>query len=270
VTGFSAEWLDLREPVDAKARDASITKHLAGLMPSRRSWRLLDLGSGTGANLRYLFPSLGGPQTWVLFDSDEHLLAHARARAPKSDMLCTVETRRVDLASNLSEVPIAEDCIVTASALLDLVSAAWLAQLLERCCASKAIVLFALSYDGRMELHPAQQDDEWIRGLVNRHQRTDKGFGPALGPEANSFARNRLAELEYEVHCAPSDWILEPGDSDARIQEYLLKGWAHAAAEVAPEEAGRCRVWLSARLEHLAGQRSRITVGHQDLLAWPR
>jgi hypothetical protein len=266
VTGFSAEWLGVREPVDAKARDASVTKRLARLMLSRPSWRLFDLGSGTGANLRYLSPSLGGPQTWVLFDSDEHLLAHARAST--SGTLCSVETRRIDLARNLSEVPIAEDCIVTASALLDLVSGTWLAQLLERCCASKAIVLFALSYDGRMELSPAERDDEWIRGLVNRHQGTDKGFGPALGPEASSFARSRLATRGYEVHCAPSDWVLEPGD--VRIQQYLLEGWAQAAAEIVPAEADRCGLWLSARLEHLAGHRSRLTVGHQDLIAWPR
>jgi hypothetical protein len=288
VTSFSAEWLALRELADEEARDASITWRLAELIQPRSPRRLLDLGSGTGANLRYLAPALSGPQTWILFDSDERLLARVGARvqswcadigaecarrgdellALHRDWQCSIETRKIDLARDLRELPLPKDCVVTASALLDLVSEPWLVQLLERCCASRAVVLFALSYDGRIELNPPEPDDEWIRDLVNRHQRTDKGFGPALGPDATSCAQSRLAGLEYEVRCEPSDWVLEPGDT--RIQEWLLKGWAHAAAEVAPGEAGRCSRWLSDRLEHVARRRFRVMVGHKDLIAWPR
>jgi hypothetical protein len=288
MTSFSAEWLALREPADEEARDASITMRLAELVQSRSSLHLLDLGSGTGANLRWLAPALSGPQTWVLLDSDERLLARTAARtrswcadigaecaqrgeellALHRDWQCSIETRQFDLARNLGGLPIPENCAVTASALLDLVSESWLAQLLERCCASQAIVVFALSYDGRIELSPSEPDDGWIRGLVNRHQRTDKGFGPALGPEATQCAQTRLARLDYEVRCEPSDWVLEP--SDTRLQEWLIKGWAHAAAEMAPVEADRCSRWLSARLEHVARRRSRVTVGHNDLVGWPR
>ena len=71
--------------------------------------------------------------------------------------------------------------LVTASALLDLVSEEWLRSLAARCRESGAALLFALSYDGRIQCSPDEPEDAAIRELVNQHQRTDKGFGRALG-----------------------------------------------------------------------------------------
>ncbi|HEY4212652.1 MAG TPA: class I SAM-dependent methyltransferase [Steroidobacteraceae bacterium] len=276
MSGFSSEWLALREPADTAARSTAVVDRLAALLRARPLSRFVDLGCGTGANPRYLQARTSGAQQWTLVDSDEGLLAHARTR------MAHVETRQIDLASGLDSLPLEEGGVVTASALLDLVSADWLRRLLARCHASRSILLFALSYDGRIELSPREADDDWIRDLVNRHQRTDKGFGPALGPAATDFARTCLEELNYRVEVAPSDWVL--GAADARIQEELLKGWAAAAAEVAAGETSaiemagddrasaarvRCDRWLTTRLAHLSRGVSGVRVGHQDLIAWP-
>jgi hypothetical protein len=123
-----------------------------------------------------------------------------------------------------------------------------------------------LSYDGRMELFPIEPDDEWIRDLVNRHQRTDKGFGPALGPAAVALAQTCLEDLQYVVEVAPSEWVLGP--SDMRMQDSLLRGWAQAATQMRPSDEGRCARWLSTRLEYLSRGASRMRVGHQDLVGW--
>jgi SAM-dependent methyltransferase len=263
VSGFAADWLALREPADTAARDATLTARLAELTRRRTPARFIDLGCGTGANLRYLAPRLGGLQEWVLVDSDMRLLEQVRG-APHVQH----ETRCLDLATGLDALELAAGAVVTASALLDLVSDRWLAKLIDRCRASGAVALFALSYDGRMALAPADDDDEWIRRLVNHHQLGDKGFGPALGPGAAMQACERFADAGYEVQTAPSDWTLGP--EDGLLQQQLLEGWAHAAAEVAPGEANRCRKWLERRLAHVASGASRTTVGHQDILAWPR
>ena len=198
-------------------------------------------------------------------DSDEGHLAEARKRVGH------VKTRKIDLASGLETLPLEEGVIVTASALLDLVSADWLRRLLARCRESSAIALFALSYDGRIELSPQEPDDEWIRDLVNRHQRTDKGFGTALGPDATDFARSCLESLRYRVEVAPSDWVLGAGDT--QMQAELFKGWAAAAGDMAAAEMGasaadQCSLWLRTRLDHLSRGVSRVRVGHQDLIAW--
>lgn len=271
MTGFSAEWLAMREPVDAAARHPSITQRLSDLLHTGSGASCVDLGCGTGANMRYLSPLIAGPQRWVLVDSDEAHLQRARELMAEwggeSQPVHSLETRRVDLARDLDQLRVEEGALVTAAALLDLVSADWLAQLLQRCSARHAIVLFALSYDGSIELDPREPDDELICELVNRHQRTDKGFGPALGPAAVSFACAQLEDLHYQVQTSRSDWVLD--GSHAPMQECLLRGWVEAAVEMAPSQKERCEGWLTTRLGYLQRGRSFMRVGHQDVIGWP-
>ena len=269
MTGFSAEWLALREPIDAAARSAFITSRLSELVRTYgASPRFFDLGCGTGANARYLCPRIPGPQEWVLLDSDQrHLQRAAELLAGYRRAGVSFEMRCLDLDGGLDALLFQAGAVVSASALLDLVSGDWLGRLLQRSCASNAIVLFALSYDGRLVFEPGEPDDELIRALVNRHQATDKGFGPALGPSAATFVCARLEALRYQVLSSRSDWVLDR--THARVQESLLRGWAQAATEIAPGERGRCERWLSTRLGYLDRGQSAMRVGHQDVIGWP-
>ena len=86
--------------------------------------------------------------------------------------------------------------LITASALIDLVSAAWLEELAALVRQTDCGLYVVLTFDGRIDWQPAHPLDLAVRNLVNRHQRTDKGFGPALGPErapalARAAARGR-------------------------------------------------------------------------------
>jgi len=75
------DWLALREPVDHRSRAADLVAPLAEWWGSRPSQRVLDLGSGTGSNLRYLAPRLPGGQEWTLVDRDAAALDRARGMA---------------------------------------------------------------------------------------------------------------------------------------------------------------------------------------------
>jgi glycosyltransferase involved in cell wall biosynthesis len=262
---FTADWLALREPADRAARSMRLTRAIAGVFPQSAELRILDLGAGTGANMRFLAPHLPGRQSWLLVDHDEALLA----RVPTSaDGPRRVEIRQLDL--NALSGDAGRECfsgraLVTASALLDLVSAEWLRALAARCRDSGAALLFALSYDGRIQFSPEEPEDAEVRELVNRHQRTDKGFGLALGPDAPATAEPFLVSLGYRVERERSDWVLEPGSHE--LQRQLIDGWAHAAAEIAPARSASIAGWRNRRLAHVAAHRSRLIVGHEDLAA---
>jgi hypothetical protein len=262
MSGFSLDWLALREPADVAARSRAIARLAAEALP-RDLVRAVDLATGTGSNVRYLAPHLPVPQDWWLVDSDEHLLAALPARM--RDRHLQFETKYVDLTeSNLADVIDRRD-LVTASALLDLVSERWLASLALQCRSAGAVVLFALTYNGRMEFAPPEPPDEDVRTLVNRHQHTDKGFGPALGPDASACAEALLGGHGYRVTRAASDWVLEPDQRE--LQQQLIDGWRDAALAIEPAASARIAEWRSRRHAHVVAGRSRIVVGHDDLVA---
>jgi hypothetical protein len=288
VSGFSAEWLGLREPFDAAARAPSVARELALNLDrsgNEAPLEILDLGAGAGSNFRYLAPLLGGLQRWRLADNDPKLLDAAlgathswagargadarRARTAlsvgASDLVCHIETELADL-SDLTAVELPAGGLVTAAALLDLVSQDWLETLAQRCRAAGAAVAFALTYDGRTTVEPAEHEDALVLSLFNRHQRLDKGFGPALGPAAAGAAEAAFEAHGYELRAAPSDWVIGP--KQHAMQLALLDGWLAAALEMAPENRSALTSWHERRRSHMLAGRSQLRVGHIDLIGW--
>jgi len=261
---FSAEWLTLREPADRAARSPAATSAIAGLFAARGTVDVLDLAAGTGSNVRYLSPHLPRDQQWLLVDHDPDLLAQAASLVFPWGQPAT---QCADLRSLDVSMFSGRD-LVTSSALLDLVSVEWVRLLARRCRDEWAPVLCALIYDGRILCEPEDEADVRVRDLVNRHQATDKGFGPALGPSAAEAAADAFRSEGYQVRLDRSDWLLDAA-VDARLQEQLVDGWASAASEIAPAEAATIHAWRTRRLGHVSAGRSRIRVGHQDLAAWP-
>lgn len=288
MTGFSADWLALREPFDLAARAGSAsTLDLRGMATRmRRDARpldVLDLACGTGANLRALAPCLGGAQRWLLVDHDPRLLAalpglfaewsRAQRLVMRAGTRCLqidgpgwnadVHWRCADLASALDTVPFADAQLVTAAALLDLVSASWLDALFERVRKANAAVFFVLSVDGRVSWDPAAEGDDLVHRLFAAHQRRDKGFGPALGGEAPAMAAARLAGLGYGVTQSRSDWHIE----ETTMLQAMIDGMGSAALEQGPSAHALVQAWRTQRRVSVA--RSRLHVGHVDLLALP-
>lgn len=252
-------WLALREAADARARSVSLLETVVRHLPHARPLRMLDLGTGTGSNIRYLSPRLPRPHEWLAVDRDPALLAEQ----PQG-----IERRCLELGPLDPDI-FAGRHFVTASALLDLVSKDWIGLLAERCRAAAASVVFALTYDGRSSCSPAEDEDEMVRLLFNQHQRrSDKGFGLAAGPDAVPLTIDALDASGFVVLHEHSDWDLAPEEDT--MQRELINGWAEAAIEVDGSKARTIRDWLARRIAHVDEGRSRIRVGHQDIGAWIR
>lgn len=263
MDAFSAEWLALREPADHAARAGHLVTRIAERMRGQAGARAVDLAAGTGSNVRYLLPRLQAVQHWTLVDHDAALLAEAwrlltplAARAGR-----TFDVRAGDLR-DLDALPLAGAALVTASALLDLVSEEWLRGFAARCREARVDVLCPLVYDGRLACTPADPADELIRSLVNLHQRSDKGFGPALGPEAVRAVPTCFDG--FELVTAESDWTLGPESGE--LQRQLVEGWAHAAREISASDAREVEAWRARRLSSITSGTSHLRVGHRDIL----
>jgi hypothetical protein len=281
---FSDDWLQLRASADARAR----ADRLLGLLP--KVDQVVDLGAGTGGNLRHLAPRLPGRQDWLCVDVDATLLALLPERtrvwaeaagqefAPDGDAFtlngpdctCRVRCKMLDLSADLDQLHLPPGALVSASALLDLVSAEWLEGLMGHAAQARCPLLFVLTYDGRVELNPVVDGpvgDAEVIARVNRHQRSDKGFGPALGPDATAEAASIARRLGYRVHQATSDWHLGP--DQAALQRALIEGWHAAAVALGLGDELALDHWRQRRLALLSAGSSRVDVGHRDLLLIP-
>jgi SAM-dependent methyltransferase len=292
---FSADWLQLREPFDAAARDAAAGDlQLAGrLAPLRKSLtrplRVIDLACGTGANLRWLAPRLGGSQQWLVVDHDADLLrcwperlaavsgaksgAGADLDLPLSfagpEFEASIVRQPMDLMAGLETLPWHAADLVTASALLDLVGTDWLHRLVAASAASGVALLMSLSVDGRHVWTPGDPADATVGKQFAEHQRRDKGLGPALGSHAVAELRRVLASAGYRVFTATSDWWVDGGESLSALslQCSLIDGMATAATEQSRTGARSVEAWRQRRLAMAA--RSQLRVGHLDLLGLP-
>lgn len=258
---FSAEWLALREPYDGRARNAAVLDAVAVAFRDRASVAVVDLACGAGAGLRAIGPSLPAQQSWRLVDNDLGLLARTLALAAPPRL--AVQAQAIDLARDLELALDGPVDLITCSALLDLVSAPWLDRLVVEAAARSLPLYAALTYDGRATLDPSHAFDADMVDAINRHQRRDKGFGPALGPQAAATAIAQFEKIGYLVVQGRSDWRFGP--DDAAIKDAILAGWAGAARELGDLPLGDIAAWFTSRREELA----RLQIGHVDFFAMP-
>jgi trans-aconitate methyltransferase len=257
-TRYSPAWLDLREPADAAARAAELVEPL----PRLPRYTIHDLGCGTGSMARWLAPRLRGAQSWILYDQDPELLVHAAARMPDA---VAVQTRQRDI-TRLTARDLAGASLVTASALLDLLTAQEVTRLARVCAEGRSPALFTLSVRGQARLTPADPLDAEITAAFNAHQRRSTGGRRLLGPDAVPAAAQAFARLGASVTVRPSPWRLGP-DQHALIAEWL-RGWVGAAVAQRPGLGGAdLSRYLARRRDALAAGELRVVVQHSDLLA---
>jgi SAM-dependent methyltransferase len=287
MSGFSPDWLAQREPLDAAARDAGLAHEFAAAI-AHTPRRIIDLGAGTGANLRLLAPLIGGDQDWLLIDNDPALLMaqqHEIARWAAqhgwglSDAtngaveLCVgparwrVRSQQLDLQASLEQIALPDCDGLTTTAFLDLVSLDWIDRLCRMLSRSPRPFLATLSVDGQRRWQPAMADDLRLHQAFEHHQRGDKGFGDALGIAAVDELAMRLDRLGFTVGTARSDWQIS-GEHSTLLGQMIDEALA-VGCELEPDAASVFTDWAARRHSQVAVGALALTIGHRDLLALP-
>ncbi|MBN9451937.1 MAG: class I SAM-dependent methyltransferase [Bosea sp.] len=278
MAGFSPEWLALREPADHAARNPQVLAAVGGHFADKASLSVLDLGCGAGSNLRAAYAILPDRQHWTLVDHDAALLGFARERLThwadeareqgeelvlaKDGKTITVDTRKIDLNTDLEWVLGWQPDLVTAAALFDLASKRWIERFVAALAAQHLPLYTVLTHDGRESWLPEHLADAGIHAAFTDHQHRDKGFGPATGPDACKVMAEAFRKSGFAVSSGDSDWLL---DATRRpLQEALAEGIAAAVGETGRLDPKAIADWLAARREAESAM-----IGHQDLWARP-
>lgn len=279
MSGFSPDWLALRESVDHHSRNPALLSKLAAHFAGREDILVVDLGAGAGSNLRAIVPMLSARQHWILLDHDPLLLAAAlktiaqwadssRAianglEASKSGKSLSIEFRQADLAAEPAAWGDASPDLVTAAALFDLVSESWIERFVAVLTRAKLPLYTVLNHDGVAEWTPPHPGDRPMTAAFERHFGRNKGFGPSAGLRASKLMADQLALAGYEIEQCRSDWRLGPADQ--KLIAMLAEGWTNAARETGEVPAPAIVEWLAARQVESVS----CLVHHEDLLALP-
>ncbi|NLU73142.1 class I SAM-dependent methyltransferase [Streptomyces sp. HNM0575] len=269
---YAPEWLALREDADVRARAEQLLDPLVGFLAGAAAsggLTVRDLGCGTGSMGRWLASRLPGPQSWFMYDRDPALLENIAARMPReaadgSPLEVIPQQRDI---TRLTGDDLAGTSLVTASALLDLLTADEMEALAAACAEAGCAVLLALSVEGRVEIGPADPLDEKFNAAFNAHQRRTDGGRRLLGPDAVDAATAAFERNGATVRTRPSPWRLGPDDR-ALTAQWLL-GWVAAACAQEPSLEAASEDYLRRRLDACDAGELRAVVHHRDLLALP-
>jgi SAM-dependent methyltransferase len=276
---FSPEWLALREPVDHASINSQVRESLRRYFTRHTSIRVVDLGCGTGSNVRGTAGALGRRQTWTLVDYDPKLLKAAafrlegleRGMRTKSGVRFAVDEAEItvsfleaNLATGGFAPVIAGADLVTAAALFDLFSTAAINQLVDAVAANKQAFFTVLTYDGLASWLPEHTADQAMRDAFNAHQLTDKGFGPSAGSGATAALVAGFQRHGYRIMRGKSPWVVDGAHPELRRQ--LDAGFASAVKETGTVPAETIDGWMA----HRNSAANPVTIiGHEDLLALP-
>ncbi len=264
-----SDWLALREPTDAAARSRELVEQVGRHLPATGRQAIHDLGGGTGSMGRWLAPLLPGPQHWVVHDRDADLLELAAADPPgqaADGAAVTVEVRQSDI-TRLHPGDLAGATLITASALLDMLTRDELTGLVTACAGAGCPTLLTLSVVGRVELTPADPLDSRVAAAFDAHQRRATERGRLLGPDAAGVAAEGLGRLGAEVVVRPSPWRLGPAQADLAADWF--SGWVGAACEQQADLAAETSEYTRRRLAQARAGQLAVAVAHADLLALP-
>ena len=273
MSGFSPDWLALREPADHRARNTRVRDAALACLPGTP--RIVDLGCGTGSNLRALAPFLPNRQSWRLVDHDPRLLAAARQALsawadqaePGADgdlQLRHGVKNLTDLAGDFEAVLDVPADLVTSAAFFDLVAGDWIARFCAALVARRLPLFTVLTYDGTERWQPPHPMDAAVLSAFHAHQAGDKGFGPAAGPRAGGLLGEAFAAAAWTIVSGESPWRLNAPDDAALIGE-LAGGIATAVAETGRLSASDLDSWRAARTAAEVCE-----IGHLDFFAAPK
>ena len=269
ILDVSSDWLALREAEDARARSADLALAIPPLLRDGPH-TVHDLGSGTGSLMRWLAPLLSGGQTWVLHDWNASLTDRALDGPPPldgDDRAVAIRTRVGEL-DRLTADDLRGASLVTASALLDVLTAAEAHAIVDACVQVGAPAFVSLSVTGEVELRPWDALDKRVSDAFNEHPRREVTGRRLLGRYGAPIVRGLFEQAGWRVRQARTTWRLDDGEP-ALLREWF-DGWVDAAEEQSPELADALAGYRALRNGQLDRGELSAVVYHLDVLAWPR
>ena len=286
-----AQWLAHRFACDAEARHDEIEhKFLDFFRQHQTSLKIVDIGSGTGANVRYYFDKIPHAQEWTLIEQSTYLLEECRhslsafaqehnySWQAQGDAFLLTDTEektatiklvpgRLEHIEQLTDLPHTD--VVTANAVFDLLSFEQFDALVSTLARHDVCLLATLNYYETSFLPFSDQDHRFTH-WYHMHMKRPQPMGIAMGPDCSAEMLDLLAQHHMMIEQEGSQWHLKK--CDLTMHRYILHFMKQAISELSlsQEEQRDFNAWLDRKKELCRQRELEIIIDHSDIFACPR
>jgi len=283
---FDPNWLQERYPFDAEARNKELEWQAVHQFAFLNHIQIVDLGCGTGSNVRYYMEQFPQNQTWYCVEEDaglkemfwQNISQVAREEnyelEKKGDMLkMTKSGHEMEIhfiEGNLMQldglVDLLRTDLILANAVFDLFSETQFTELIHTISHHSLSLLFSLNYEG-MKFFPPEEDDAFYIEQYNAHMKRPQDFGQGMGPDASHLMESVLKRALADVKAGESIW--EIGERDEKMLAYLLGFFEGALGEWWENETEKIAfsAWLARKKTMVKDHKLAVHVYHKDVLA---
>ncbi|MEW5900794.1 MAG: hypothetical protein AB1715_04970 [Acidobacteriota bacterium] len=279
-------WLEERYAYDARARNRNLEKLVAADLKAFRFLRIVDLGAGLGANLRYYSDFFDCDQEWYCVEKDlalcEAFFPHLERWAFEQGWSCRRDSQLIILQKKkktvtasllpgsfipfptaLASIPLD---LGLANAVFDLVSGQQFSFLAEA-LASRAVPLLATLNYVSMRFVPSRIEDQRIIKLYDQTMTFPGPAGTPMGPRCAAVMKKILKESDYQVADGKSPWTIS-GD-DGSLLHLLLQYVQTSVSAFRGEkiEIDDLEDWIRRKKEGVISGAVKLLVRHHDLYA---
>ena len=257
---FENNWLFEREKIDNLSKSKFIIKKINNFLSTYNEVNIMDLGTGTGSNFRYLTKKIKlKKQSWTLIDISKESLIEAKTDIYKNYTLDKISIINQNVINNIDKINFKNFDLVCGSAFLDIMPFHWFKSFYKQNINTK-LIYFSINYDGYFKFYPFHKDDKAVLNLFNADQQSIKHKNDlAVGPDCSKIIEKQFKKT-HKIYSYKSTWSVK---NNKKFQSMFL----NFCSNVLNKNKKDFTSWLTFRNENIMNNKSKLIVNNKDFLA---
>ena len=258
---FENSWLFQREKIDNMSKNLFLIKKINNSLKNYDQIRIIDLGTGTGSNFRFLSKKIKYKnQSWTLMDISKNSLNAAKKNVTTNDKIKKIIIKHDDIIKNIQQNNFTNYDLVTGSAFLDIMPHEWFKKFYLKNINTK-IVYFSINYDGYFKFYPKHRMDKKFLQLFNSDQKSKKNNKTkAVGPDCSNIIKSYFSKT-HKSFLFKSNW------TNVKDKNFQLMFLDFCENIIKKNKKNNLLEWLDFRKDNIFKNKSKLSVSNKDFLA---